>query len=51
MAEIGQKEIKTDYPVVEGLASDEKHEGSENFLVPEEKSLIDENNNKRKGLG
>lgn len=31
----GQAEIKTKYPVVEGLASDEKHDGQENNLVAE----------------
>ena len=51
MAEIGNKEIKRDYPVVEGLASDEKHEGSENNLVPEEKSLVPKYGNQTRGLG
>ena len=40
MAEIGQKELKTDYPVVEGLEADEKHDGQENSLVAQEQNLI-----------
>lgn len=36
MAEIGNKELKTDYPVVEGLEADEKHDGQENQLIPEQ---------------
>ncbi len=50
-SEIGQQEIKRDYPVVEGLEATQKHHGSENFLVPEEKSLIDTYGNQTRGLG
>ena len=50
MAEIGNKEIKTNYPVVEGLAADEKHEGSENNLVPESKSLVPRYGNQTRGI-
>ena len=35
MATSGQKELKTNYPVVEGLEADEKHDGQENNLIPE----------------
>ena len=40
MATIGQQELKTKYPVVEGLEADEKHDGQENSLVPQQQSLI-----------
>ena len=40
MAEIGQQDLKTDYPVVEGLEADEKHDGQRNNLEIQEQSLI-----------
>ncbi len=40
MAEIGQADLKTNYPVVEGLEADQKHDGQENNLIAEE-SFID----------
>lgn len=49
--EIGQQQIKTDFPVVESLAAADKHHGSENNLVPEEKSLINKYGNQTRGLG
>ena len=39
MATSGQKELKTKYPVVEGLGADQKHDGQENNLVAEEEDL------------
>ncbi len=38
MATLGQADLKTNYPVVEGLEADQKHDGQENNLLPEEKS-------------
>ena len=40
MAEIGQQELKTNYPVVQGLEADEKHDGEENNLIAEDLSVI-----------
>ena len=40
MATIGQQELKTNYPVVQGLEADEKHDGEVNNLVAEEGSLV-----------
>lgn len=51
MATIGQADLKTNYPVVEGLEADEKHDGQENNLVPEEKTLLDSYGNRNRGLG
>ena len=52
MAEIGEKELKTDYPVVEGTTlGTTKIEGKEMYLVPEEKSLVAKYGNQTKGLG
>ena len=33
MAEIGQADLKTNYPVVQGLEANEKHDGVENNLI------------------
>ncbi len=41
-ATAGEKEIKTDWPVVSGIGVDEKHEGRQINLVPEEESLVPE---------
>ena len=42
MATSGEKELKTDWPHESGLEADQKHEGREINLVPEEKSLVPE---------
>ena len=36
----GEKELKTDWPVVSGIEADEKHEGRKMHLEPEEASLV-----------
>ena len=36
MAETGQQDLKTNYPVVEGLEADQKHDGQENNLIAEQ---------------
>jgi len=38
----GEKELKTDWPVVTGIEADSKHEGRAMHLEPEEKSLVAE---------
>ena len=38
----GEKELKTDYPIISGIEADEKHDGRQMHLVPEEASLIPE---------
>ena len=38
----GAKELKRNWPVVSGLAANQKHEGRQMNLVPEEKSLVNE---------
>jgi|TARA_Y100000310_G_scaffold157582_1_gene156981 hypothetical protein len=44
MATIGEKEIKTNYPVVEGLtARTQRQTGRKTQLKPQEKSLIRKN--------
>jgi len=40
MATIGQAELKTNYPVVEGLEANQKHDGQENNLTPQEATLL-----------
>ena len=40
MAEIGNKEIRTNYPIVQGIEADEKHDGVNNSLEVQEKSLV-----------
>jgi len=45
---IGEKELKTNYPIEEGLEADQKHEGRQQHLIPEEQSLILERD--RKGI-
>jgi len=45
---IGEKELKTDWPVVSGLEAIDKHEGRQINLVPEMGSLV--NRNWKKGL-
>lgn len=40
MATIGQQEIKTKYPVTEGLEADQKHDGQVNNLVYEEGTSV-----------
>ena len=41
----GEKELKTEWPVIEGLEADEKHEGREINLVPEESNLTTSSQN------
>ncbi len=36
----GEKELKRKWPVVSGVEADEKHEGRQTNLVPEEGSLV-----------
>lgn len=40
MAEIGQQELKTDYPVVEGLEADQKHHDQKNALEYQEGTTV-----------
>ena len=44
----GEKELKTDWPITSGLGADDKHDGREMHLIPEEKSLVPER--KKAGL-
>ncbi len=37
---IGEKEIQTDWPHETGLGADDKHDGRQINLVPEEGSLV-----------
>ena len=37
---VGEKELKTDWPVVSGLGADDKHEGRKMHLEVEEASLV-----------
>ena len=39
-ATAGEKEIRTDWPVVTGIEADSKHEGRQINLVPAEGSLV-----------
>ena len=39
---IGEKEIKTDWPVISGLELIDKHEGRQINLVPTDKTLVSE---------
>jgi hypothetical protein len=36
---LGEKELKTDYPIITGLEPDDKHEGRQVNLVAEDISL------------
>ncbi len=36
----GEKELKTNWPHITGLGIDDKHEGRQINLVPQEKSLV-----------